>query len=145
MKKILGLMVIALVLGIATVGCNNKPPFVKLQAAVDSLNTEMQSTPSAYADSCAISYDELTNTVKYTMVVDTVNHEEFQAVAPGLEDAFIGQLAGSDEYGLAKEIADAKANVLVEIVGKRGGKFEMMVETATFVGAYKALHPDISE
>ena len=132
MKRILGIIALALVMGMAFVGCNNRPPFEKLAAAVDSMNTELMMAPIGGAASASVKYDEITNTVKYTLnVPGIVDKATMDEAADRLADSFVEQMALFNG-NLFDEIVAAKANVLLDFEGSMEGKYELLIENKAF-------------
>lgn len=144
MKRILPAIAVAAICAAAFTGCNNKPPFEKLNAAVDSVNIEMQAERLTWCDSVSVKYDEITNTVKYTFVVPGMVDKDMVAEGASVfEDAFIeGNLVQHNRYGIGTEIVDANANVLITLRGQKGGEFEMLIENSRIADSYKAAHAD---
>ena len=141
MKRILAIIVIGAAAAAAFTGCNNKPPFERLAASVDSLNTVMQQKPVDYADSTSVNYDEVTNTVKYTFVLPgAVDTAQMSASGLQFEQAFImANVLGDPDFG--EKLVDANANIAVTFEGKEGGKFEYMIENKKIADTYRAIFP----
>lgn len=126
-------------------GCNNKAPFQRLNAAVDSVQMHMNNNPVDGFKSLSISYDELTNTVVYTseLPADLSNptvKENFQAIIPVMEAELISGLLTQNQYNLGNEIICAEANVKLEFKGEHDSNLETTIENATILEAYDKVH-----
>lgn len=141
MKKILGFLSAALVMGIALTACNNSGvPFREVADAVKTANAMVSSQQSFMADSTSITYDELTNVVKYTVYLPyAVRSEEIGAQAATLEAGFVHDLVANDAQHLCNPILNAKSNVLIDIEGRDDTKYEIMIENKTIADAKAAL------
>ena len=138
MKRFSGIIAIAVVIIATLAGCNNKPPFVRLAAAVDSCNVAMQQNMPPFATSATVSYDEVTNAVKYEFTVPgEVDKEMFGASAPMLQSQFVDIIAQSNDFNIAGLITEAKSNMLLDFKGSEGGEYEIMVENPTIAAAYQ--------
>ncbi len=141
MKRILAIITIGAAVAASFTGCNNKPPYERLAASVDSLNTVMQEKPVDYAESTSVSYDEVTNTVKYSFVLPgAVDTARMSAGGAQFEQAFVmANVLGDPAFG--EKLVEANANIAVTFEGKAGGKFEYLIENKSIAETYHAIFP----
>lgn len=141
MKRILAIITLGAAVAASFTGCNNKPPFERLAASVDSLNTVMQEKPVDYAESTSVRYDEVTNTVKYSFVLPgAVDTAMMSANGAQFEQAFVmANVLGDPSFG--EKLVEADANITVTFEGKEGGKFEYLIENKTIADTYHAIFP----
>ncbi len=138
-------MALAAVAVIALSACDNKAPFLRLQAAVDSVQVEMAQHPMNGFKSLTINYDELTNTVVYTSELpvdlsDEATQQQFKAVIPVFESQLVSNLLTANEYNLGNEIICAEANIKLEFKGENGSNLETTVENSTILEAYDQVY-----
>lgn len=139
MKKILSIIAIAALGAASFTACNNKPPYEKLITAVDSLNTVVHSYELPMTDSCAIKYDELTNTVKYLYYCkDSIDSNRLDSVIDDMQQQFLLSIITGDP-NMTHNLLDAKANILMQMNGRDNTKFEIMTENDQFNELYKEL------
>lgn len=137
-------MALASVAAIALSACNNRAPFQRLQAAVDSTKVEMAQMNADGIPGLTVEYDEVTNTVVYTADVEAdlsqpEVQQNFKAQMPLMEAAIIQDLLLKDTYGLGKEIICANANIKLELKGTQGGDLEAIIENSSVAEAYDAV------
>lgn len=139
MKKILGIIALATLSAASFTACNNRPPFEQLKATVDSANVAVHRQPLPMTDSCAIKYDEITNTVKYLYYSqDSIDASRIDPVIEDMKTQFITSIIANDP-SMTRELLAAKANVMLEMCGSHNTKFELMVENSDFSKFYKEL------
>lgn len=132
MKKILGILAAVAILGSLGTGCNNKPPYARLAAAVDSARTAMAGAPTQFADSATVNFDELTNTVKYSLYLPgEVNKDIMDAAADQLEATFVHNLITEDP-NMTNCILNDNANIVISFHGADKSSYEIMIENADF-------------
>lgn len=141
MKRILAIIALGAAVAASFTGCNNKPPYERLATAVDSINTVMQQNPIDFADSASVSFDEITNTVKYTFVLPgKVDTAQMAAAGTQFEQAFLmASVLNDPDFG--EKVVEAKSNIAVLFEGNEGGKFEFMIENATIDKTFRAIFP----
>lgn len=139
MKKILGIIAIAALGAASFTACNNRPPFEQLKATVDSANVAVHQQALPMTDSCAIKYDEITNTVKYLYYSqDSIDASRIEPVAEDMRNQFLTSIIVNDP-AMTRELLAAKANVMLEMCGSYNTKFELMVENTDFSKFYNEL------
>lgn len=146
MKKIFSIIIPIFIVAIIFSGCNNKPPFVRLAAAIDSVN--MQNTELTGSDEKLISYDKWENQLKYHInYPGHVESDVFEPIAEHFKQLFLIQLISENPFGLATEILDAKADVVLEIKGERGGSYEVLITTDEIKEASDAFNatPEVAD
>ncbi len=129
MRKILGIVAAALVLGSAFVSCK-KSPTQQLAESIDSVNVVL--SKGAVVDFPAgitAKYDEPTNTVKFDLNVpldlnqvslSDVEMEQFQS-------NFVNALLNGMPQ-VASKIEAVHANVLLSLIGQNNSKIEIMTD-----------------
>ncbi len=138
MKKLLAAFASACVLAGAFTACNNKPAFVRLVAAVDSVNAYNAQQPEMTAPSSKISYDQVTNTVKFTyQLPDETTAQFYRDNISYTEDLLLQSLPFAP-FSLGKEIVDAEASVMIVYDWKPDGHSEYLIESARIQDAWKA-------
>lgn len=141
MKKILSILAVALLIAVSFVGCNNKPAFVRLEAAVDSLNAQYDRQHNT--DEKLITYDQWENVVHFHFPFPArIEENVFEPVAEHIKQNFLLQFLTDDEFGLATEVMDAKANVVIKIEGQDETSYEILIPTEEIASAYETLHAD---
>lgn len=146
MKRILGAIAIAIAVAASFSACNNQPPFAKLISAVDSTNVALQHHPTQWCDSATVTYDQITNAVKYSFYMPgQIDKDQMAQGAELFETGFLAALAQNTEYNLTAEIVDAKANVLLDFKGAQGGEYEILLDNAKVADAYYAAHPELKK
>lgn len=139
MKKILGIIAIAALGAASFTACNNRPPFEQLKAAVDSANVAVHKQPLDLTDSCAVKYDEITNTVKYLYYSkDSIDNSRLEPVLEDMQRQFLTSIIVNDP-NMTRNMLAAKANILLEMNGSHNTKFELMTENTAFKDFYKEL------
>ncbi len=141
MKKILSILASAIVALVVFAACNNtEVPYRELADAVKVANEKVQGLDNMLVDSTSITYDELTNTVKFTVVLPgKVNTDVIGATASDLKDSFIHNLVTNDEYDLCNPIINAHSNVIVSMGGREGKPYEILIEEKEIAEAKAAL------
>ena len=133
MKRILGIIALAIAVGLAFTGCNNRPPFEKLAASVDSLNTYYTDAPMLHNDSTRVTYDEITNTVEFHMYAQGyIDKAQLEAVSDRMADSFTDEMVRVNRFNFGKELLAAKANVLLDFKGSAGGEYQLLIENKAF-------------
>ncbi len=146
MRRILGSIAIAITAAASFTCCNNRQPFAKLTAAVDSANVAMSRHPIGWCDSCHMTYDQTSNTVNYTIFlpgeIDSLLMDEGKDL---MEGSFLAALAQNAEYNLTGEIVDANADVTIEFKGAQGGEYTIPIAGQKVADAFYAANPDLKK
>lgn len=143
MKKVLSIFTVAFaLLTILLSGCNNKPSFERLAAAVDSVNNE-NVLPSAEfvatQDHKAVTYDQWENVVTFnTSFPVVIEPDVFEPIANNVKERILTEIVKTNYFGIVNEIIDAKANILIDIHGLNDTKYEVMVPYDEIVAAFEA-------
>lgn len=127
MKKIFLLLIAAFaVCAISLTSCKNKPPYMRLEAAVDSLNAQYQSSHPEGDD--LISYEKWENVVhfhfKFPGIID---RDAFEPIANNIKELFVENLVSDDEFGICTEILNAHSNVVIDIEGLNDTTYEVLI------------------
>lgn len=145
LRNLLKCLGVAAIVSIAATGCNNRAPFERLNAAVDSTQTYFSELRAEGIPTASVKYDELTNTVVYMIEVDAdlstpETQQKFKAEMPVMEAGIISGLLTDDTYGLGKEIICADASIKLELKGNQGGNLEAIIENSKVLEAYDAVY-----
>lgn len=144
MRKIFSIIALAAIVAISFSSCDNRPPYIRLAAAIDSLNTryeQMNNTKEKY-----ITYEKWENVVHFHVDYPVVIEPDvFEPIAANIRETFLRDLVTGDEYGIATEIIDAKSNVVIDIHGMNDTKYEVLIVTNEIIAAYDAAHPAVEE
>lgn len=134
MKKIFLLIVAAFaVCAVSLTSCNNKPPFVRLAAAIDSLNVKYGT------DERSVSYEEWENVVNFHKTYPgVIDGDAFAPIAANIRERLLENLVVNNEYGIVTEIIDAHANVRIDIEGLNNTKYVVEIENKEISEAYDA-------
>lgn len=139
MKKILSLIAAIAVAAVVFTGCNNKPPFVKLAAAIDSINAQYEQaygTKDKY-----VTYEKWENEVHFHIEFPgVIDRDAFEPIAANIKSRFLESLAVEDPFGLATEILDAKANVILNINGLNDTSYQVLIVTNEISAAVEQAH-----
>ncbi|MDE6300230.1 MAG: hypothetical protein K2M19_00755 [Muribaculaceae bacterium] len=141
LKNIFKTTALAAVAAIALAGCNNRAPFERLNAAVDSTQVELAKLNDTGIPSMTVSYDEITNSVVYNVAIDAdlslpEVEQNFKAQMPVMEAGIIQSLLMNDRFGLGKEIICAGADIKLELKGSQGGNLEAVIDNSKVLEAY---------
>ena len=143
MKSIISVIASAALLLCITTACGNKPPFERLEAAVDSVNTYFASQAEMTAPAAVLSYDRITNTVKITYDLPSEHIADFFKENIGMaEDILLKDVLPEAPCSLMKEIVDAEAPVMIVYDWKPDGHSEYLIESDRVKEAYKAAGAD---
>lgn len=143
MKKIFSIIILFAAIAACFTGCNNKPPFVRLAEAVDSLNTQFCLEHNT--EEKLIDYDKFENRVNFNLPVPMrIDDEAFAPIAEHIKQNFLLGFVTDNEFNIATEAIDAKANVVICLHGEEDTTYEILITTNELEEAYKALHPDAS-
>ena len=141
MRKILSILAAAVIIAASLTGCDNKPPYVRLAAAIDSLNSQYgqaHNTSEEY-----ITYEKWENVVHFNVDFPAViDREAFEPVAANIKERFLDQLVADDEFGIATEIIDAKSNIVIDIHGLNDTSYEVLIVTNEVIEAYDRIHAE---
>lgn len=138
MKKILSIILIAIAISVSFTSCDNKPPFVRLANAIDSLNMEHEQITGSKEK--LITYDKWENELTFHQTYSGhIDSDVFGPIAEHEKEVFLLNLC-EDRYDIASEILDAHANVVLKITGDQGGEYEVLIVTNEIAAAYDALH-----
>lgn len=136
MKKILGIIALASLSAACFTACNDKPQSENLKAAVDSLNMAVRQQGIPMIDSCVITYDEATNTVKYLYYNnDSIDVSRIEPVADDMKLQFVTSVIANN-HSLTKGLLEAKAKLMMGLYGSHDTKYEIMVDDSTFSQYY---------
>lgn len=139
MKKILSIFVLSLVIAVSFTGCNNKPPFVRLADAIDSLNVQYQREHNT--DENAISYDQFENVIHFNYSYPTrIEDDVFGPIAEHIKQLFLIKFITDNEFDIATEAINAKSNIIIDFRGEDNTSYEILIENNELVEAYEALH-----
>ena len=140
MKKILRVLILAGAIAVSFSSCDNRPPYVRLAAAIDSLNAQYESLHNTSEK--FITYEKWENVVHFnTEFPVVIEPEVFEPVAANLKERFLSNLVTDDEFGIATEIIDARANIVIDIHGLNDTKYEVLIVTNEIIAAFDATHP----
>lgn len=135
MKKILSIIAVALVFALSFSSCDNRPPYVRLAAAIDSLNAQYQEEHNT--DAKLITYDKWENELHFhTDFPGVIDSDAFEPIAENIKELFLESLVTDNEFGIATEILDAKANVVIDIKGLNDTSYEILIVTNEITAAY---------
>ena len=144
MKKIFGFIALVVALAATFSSCDNRPPYVRLAAAIDSLNAQYEqvnNTKDKY-----ITYEKWENVVHFHIDYPAVIEAEvFEPIAANIKENFLRVLVTDDEFGIATEIIDAKSNIVIDIHGLNDTKYEVLIVTNEIIAAFDAAHPAVEE
>lgn len=142
MKKILSILAVLAVIAVSITGCNNKPPFVRLAEAVDSLNVQYQQLHNTTEN--LISYDKFENRVNFHFSIpERIDEDSFGPIAEHIKQLFLIQFVTDNEFGVVTEAIDAHADVVVNLEGVDDTKYEILITTDEITEAYEALNPGV--
>lgn len=137
MKKILSVIALAILVAVSFTSCDNRPPYIRLAAAIDSINAryeEQHNTKDKY-----ITYNKWENEVVFhEEYPGVIEQEVFEPIAANMREMFLSNLVSEDEYGIATEIIDAKSNIILYIRGLNDTKYEVLIVTNDIIAAYDA-------
>ena len=137
MKKIFSIIILAVAVAVAFSSCDNRPPFVRLAAAIDSINAQYQqehATKDKY-----ITYDKWENELHFHVdFPGVIDADAFEPIAENIRTRFLDELVTVDAFGVATEILDAKANVVLDIKGLNDTSYEILLVTNDIRAAYDA-------
>lgn len=137
MRKILGIVAVAVALGAASLSCK-KAPYQQLADTVDSVNTVMsQGGMQDFPDGCKVSYDEATNTVKFNIAVP-LHFDESSLTEPQREQFqtnFVTAIINGIP-SLAQKIEANHSAVLLTFDGTENSKYEIMTDSERFNDIY---------
>lgn len=138
MKKIILLLIAAFaVCAVSLTSCDNKPPFVRLAAAIDSINAQYERTHDT--SDKVVTYEKWENVVHFHISFPgVIDRDAFEPIAANIKERFVENLVTDDEFGIATEILDAKANVIIDIEGMNDTKYEVLIVTNEIAEAYDA-------
>lgn len=126
--KLISLISIAVAATIAAglYSCSNKPPYVELKQAVESIESP---GVEGVAD---LSYDEITNTLKVTYDIPALLLDHVTEAVPGAEaeQAALATVQFLPD-GIARKAISAESNVLITYRWN-GNSYEQMIEPAQF-------------
>ena len=126
-----------MVASVTLISCDNKPPYLRLAAAIDSLNAQYDRTHDTKDK--FITYEKWENQVHFHIEVPVViDNDAFEAQAENIKQRFLENLVTDDEFGIATEILDAKANIVIEIQGLNDTKYDVLIVTNEITEAYDA-------
>lgn len=139
MKKLFGIF--AAMLLVALAACNNtQVPYRELADAVKAANEKVQEFSNPNVQKISITYDEITNTVKFEAVMPgEVNINALQANAADIKRGFVEAMVQNDEHDLCNPIINAKSNVELIYGGTSGKPFEILIESQEIADAKAAL------
>ena len=141
MKKILSVIALALAIAVSFTSCDNRPPYMRLAAAIDSLNNQYQESHPDVKEPL-ITYEKWENQVHFNVDFPGVIEEEaFEPIANNIRERFLLQLVTDDEFYIATEIIDAKSNIVLDIHGLEDTKYEVLIVTNEIIDAFNAVHP----
>lgn len=141
MKKILSVIALATIIAVAISSCNNRPPFERLAAAVDSLNAQYEAIHGTTEK--AITYDQWENVVHFNTEFPVVIEQEvFEPIAANIKERFLKNLVTDNESDIATQIIEAKANVIINIHGINDTSYEVLITNNEIVAANDAAHMD---
>lgn len=128
MKKLLTLIAVLAVAAAVFTGCNNKPPFVRLAEAVDSVNAFFAAQPEQTAPSAKLAYDEITNTLKINYELPSSDAAAFFKENIGYaEDILLKDVLPEAPYQLMQRVVDAKSNLMIVYDWKPDGHMEYLI------------------
>lgn len=138
MRNFIPLLAVPFVAVSVITGCNNKPPFEKLVAAVDSVNTYYGEQPEMTAPDANLTYDKITNTVKFNYELPSQAAAEFYQDNIGVtEDIMLNDVLPEAPYSLLAAIVDAEANVMLAYDWKPDGHSEYLITADRVKEAYE--------
>lgn len=139
MKKLLSLIAVIAIGAAVFTGCNNKPPFVRLAEAVDSVNAYYAAQPEQTAPAAKLVYDEVTNTLKINYQLPSADAAAFFTENIGIaEDLLLKDVLPEAPYELMKRLVDAESNVMIVYEWKPDGHSEYMITADRVKAAAKA-------
>lgn len=141
-KTLLSSVAICLALALGSMSCNNKAPFERLHAAVDSVRMEAQQVEMPGVKSIDINLNEVTNCIDYTVEIDAdLNQpnvkETFEALAPMMAEQLTYGIVSSNQYDIAHEMVENHTGMLFTFKGTQGGNFELPISAEDFEKAYQ--------
>ena len=139
MKKIFGIAALMAIFALVFSSCDNKPPYVRLAAAIDSINA--QYNLSHDTDQNLVTYERFDNVVTFHFdYPERIEEDVFSPIAEHIKQNFLLQFITDDEFGVATEVIDAHSNVVIALKGLDDTKFDILIVNNEIVEAYEALH-----
>lgn len=141
MKKIFSLLAaVAVVLSVLTACNNTQIPYRELAEAVKTANEKVEATGNPLVSQDPITYDEITNTVKFSVhFPGDVNHDLIEKDAENIKSGFLQAMVRNDEHDLCNPILNAKSNIIISLAGPSGKPFEILIENQELAQAKAAL------
>lgn len=141
MKKILSLIAIFAAVTAILTGCNNKPPFVRLAEAVDSVNAFYAAQPEQTAPGAKLVFDEVTNTLKINYTLPSADAAAFFKENIGYaEDILLKDVLPEAPFELMNRIVDAGSSVMIVYDWKPDGHSEYLIAADRVKEAAKTAH-----
>lgn len=145
MKKIILLLIAAFgICALTFTSCDNKPPFVRLAAAIDSINNQYEEAHGTKDK--FITYEKWENVVHFHIdFPGVIDRDAFEPIAANMKEMFLDQLVKDNEFGIVTEMMDAKSNMMLDFKGLNDTSYEVLIVANEIMAAYDAAQAAKSE